>query len=91
MEIEFDAAKSERNLRERGLAFERAADFDFETALYREDRRREYGERRIRALGYIEDRLYALVYTIRGEALRVISLRRANRREVRAYEEATRS
>ena len=73
------------------MTFEQAADFDFETAIYLEDRRHEYGERRIRALGYIEARLYALVYTIRGDALRVISLRRANRREVRTYEEATQS
>ena len=89
MEVEFDRAKNQRNLRERGLSFERAADFDFETAIYLEDRRHEYGERRIRALGNIEGHLYALVYTIRGERLRVISLRRANRREVRSYEEAT--
>ncbi|MGA2902244.1 MAG: BrnT family toxin [Candidatus Korobacteraceae bacterium] len=91
MEIEFDPAKSERNVRERGLSFELTADFDFETAVYVEDNRYNYGERRIRALGYIEERLYALVYTVRGETLRVISLRRANRREVKIYEDATRS
>jgi uncharacterized protein len=91
VEIEFDPAKSERNVRERGLSFELTADFDFETAVYVEDNRYNYGERRIRALGYIEERLYALVYTVRGETLRVISLRRANRREVKIYEDATRS
>lgn len=47
-------SKNERNIRERGLSFERVADFDFETAIYLEDRRHEYGERRIRSLGYIE-------------------------------------
>jgi uncharacterized protein len=91
VEIEFDPAKSERNVRERGLSFERAADFDFATALYVEDNRHNYGEQRIRALGFIEERLYALVYTLRGGTLRVISLRRANRREMKDYEEATRS
>lgn len=41
MEIAFDPAKDARNLRERGLSFERVADFEFETALYEEDNRRE--------------------------------------------------
>jgi uncharacterized protein len=54
VQIEFDPAKSERNLRERGLSFERAADFDFETAVYLEDDRCSYGERRFRALGISE-------------------------------------
>jgi len=89
VEIEFDAAKNERNIRERGLSFERAADFDFETAIILADNRRSYGEQRMRALGLIEGRLHALVYTIRGERLRVISLRRANVRETRMYEAQT--
>ena len=91
MKIEYDPAKNERKLRERGLSFERAEDFDFATALYIEDDRHNYGEQRIRAFGYIENCLYALVYTVRGETLRVISLRRANAREVSRYEEQTRS
>ncbi len=91
MQIEFDPAKNERNIRERGLSFERAADFDFETALYLEDDRYDYGKQRIRAIGYIEQQLHALVYTVREETLRVISLLRANRRELRSYEEATRA
>lgn len=40
-EIEFDPAKSARNQRERGLSFERVAEFDFETALIRIDDRRD--------------------------------------------------
>ncbi len=88
MKITFDPSKNERNLRERGISFELAADFDFETATYVEDTRKDYGETRIRALGFIEDRLHALVFTTRGTALRVISLRKANRKEVKMYEKA---
>ncbi len=88
MKIAFDPAKNERNITERGISFETAADFDFESALYLEDRRKDYGETRIRALGFIGDRLHALVFTMRGATLRVISLRKASRQEVVRYEKA---
>ncbi len=88
MEITFDPRKSERNLRERGLAFEMVADFDLRSAIYTVDARRDYGEVRTRAIGFIGDTLYALVFTMRGSALRVISLRRANRKERGRYEKA---
>ena len=46
---------------------------------------RRYGETRYLAIGYIGDRLHAVVYTDRGDATRIISLRRANRQEEREY------
>ncbi len=85
MLLEFDEAKNARNIRERGISFERFADIDAETALSGEDVRKDYGERRLRVLGFIDGLLYAAVVTPRGEKIRVISLRRANRREERAY------
>jgi hypothetical protein len=91
VEITFDPAKKARNLRERGISFELAADFDFQTAVFVEDTREDYGEIRIRALGFIGDRLHALVFTMRGTALPVISLRKANRKEVNRYEKAAQS
>jgi hypothetical protein len=42
VEVTFDPAKNERNIKERGLSFERAADFDFETAVFVEDDRKDY-------------------------------------------------
>jgi uncharacterized protein len=90
MKIAFDPAKNERNIQERGISFELAAEFDFETATYIEDVRKDYSEVRIRALGFVGNRLHALVFTMRGATLRVISLRKANRKEVKGYEEATR-
>jgi uncharacterized protein len=83
--VEFDAGKSAANLRERGIGFERFADIDFETAIAIQDDRRDYGELRLRVLGNIDGRLYAAVITPRGSRIRVISLRRANRREEKQY------
>jgi uncharacterized DUF497 family protein len=91
MEISFDPAKNARNMALRGLSFERAAEFDFETAVFTVDGRRDYGETRHRALGFLDSRLHALVFVETIEGIRVVSFRKANKREVRDYEQATRS
>jgi uncharacterized protein len=91
MEIEFDTNKNEANIRLRGLSFERVVDFDFETAVYRQDFRRDYGEIRIRTLGFLDGRLHALVFTETAKGIRVISFRKANKREVKTYEQETQS
>jgi hypothetical protein len=88
VEITYDPRKSERNIRERGLGFDMVADFDFKTASFTIDNRKDYGEVRTRALGLIGDTLYALVFTMRGKSLRVISLRKANRKERSRYAKA---
>ncbi|WP_396127437.1 BrnT family toxin [Acidicapsa acidisoli] len=88
MEITFDPAKNERNLRLRGISFERVAEFDFNSATFDEDKRKDYGEIRTRALGYIGDTLHALVFTLRDGKIRVISLRKANRKERDRYAKA---
>jgi uncharacterized DUF497 family protein len=88
VEITFDPEKNERNIQERGISLARAADFNFETAIYIQDSRKDYGEVRVRSFGVIGNRLHALVFTVRGKALRIISLRKANRREVKRYEKA---
>lgn len=56
-----------------------------------EDDRKDYGERRYRALGFIGDRLHAVVFTPRAGKVHVISLRRANKREVKQYEQKAQS
>lgn len=85
MRFTFDPAKNERNIAERGLAFELAEEFDWSTALIVEDTRRDYAERRFQALGLIEEYLHMLVFTPRAGAIHVISLRRANQRERTRY------
>ncbi len=91
MEITFDQAKNEKNIRERGLSFEQASDFDFLTALIVVDTRHDYGEVRFRALGWLNSRLYALVFAQNAEGVRIISFRKANKREVKQYEQETQS
>lgn len=86
MPISFDPRKNERNIAERGLSFELVEEFEWDSALVVKDDRRDYGERRYQALGLIADRLHALVFTPRAGRVHVISLRKANRREVRLYE-----
>jgi uncharacterized DUF497 family protein len=85
--IDFDEKKSQRNAKERQLPFTMAADFDFSTARVTEDRRDDYPERRIVALGYIGRRLHVLCFTPLEDGIRVISLRKANTREVKIYEQ----
>lgn len=88
MQITYDPAKCERNTAERGLSFELVRAFDWSVALVLEDQRQDYGERRFQALGFIGDRLYMLVFTPRAGAVHVISLRKANKREVTGYEQS---
>ncbi len=61
MKIEFDSGKNDKNIRERGISFELAADFDLATAIIWMDTRKDYGEARYVALGLIDDRLFSLV------------------------------
>lgn len=86
MKIEFDTAKNEKNIRERGINFDLAANFNLETAKIWADTRKDYGEERYIALGTIGERLFSMVFTVRGDVLRIISLRKANKREVNSYE-----
>jgi len=53
MKVDFDPIKNERNIRERRLSFERAAEVDFNTALVFPDTRKAYGETRYIALCYL--------------------------------------
>jgi uncharacterized DUF497 family protein len=85
MKITFDPKKNKRNSVERSLSFERAIDFNWETAHFYDDARKPYSERRIIAVGYLEERLHVLCFTPTLEGIRVISFRKANKREVKAY------
>lgn len=88
MEVSFDPTKNAQNIELRGLSFERAAEFEFATAWILVDNRKDYGETRYRAFGFLEERLHALVFTETKAGIRVISFRKANKREERRYEQA---
>jgi uncharacterized protein len=85
MKIEFDPVKDEKNQQEHGLSLADVHLLDWDHAIYRTDERKEYGEERIQAFAYgLKDKKpYAVVLTIRGERVRIISFRRANKREER--------
>lgn len=85
MRISYEPAKNERNIRNRGLSFDSAADFDFEGALYAVDQRHDYGETRYIAIGLLGVRLHVLCFTETADGIRVISFRKANAREVKRY------
>lgn len=86
MRLSFDPAKNERNIALRGIPFTAAEAFDWSSAWVVEDVRKDYGERRFQAMGLIDDRVHVLVFTPRDGAVHVISLRKANAREVKRYE-----
>ncbi len=85
MRISFDPNKSSKNALERGLPFDVVSKFDFSSALFTKDERRAYAETRYVALGLLHDRLHVLCFTETVDGIRVISFRKANDREVKAY------
>jgi len=88
----WDEAKRESNLEKHGIDFVGAAGiFVDPNILERPDSRRSYGEARIQATGRTNGELLFVVYTWRGGMRRLISARRANRREKENYESEIRS
>ena len=86
MQFEWDEVKSEVCFRQRGFDFAYAARAFFDPdRLVHADTRRLYGEDRYQLLGKIEQRLFVVVYTPRKDAMRIISARTANQREVAHY------
>lgn len=78
----WDERKRAFNLNKHGVDFALVARFEFDSATVTVDDRRDYGETRYRAFGVIDGRLHVLIFTARGALTRVISLRRANMKEV---------
>jgi len=83
--FEWDEAKAAQNLAERGLHFSDASRFDWTSAQVFLDDRQDYTEERFIARGFLDGQLHILVYVLRNDRLRVISLRRANARECKRY------
>ena len=87
MQIEFDPAKDAANQTKHGVSLSVASELNWEAALVWVDERFEYSETRMIALAPKTEILYYVAFVDRGELRRVISLRRANRREVKHYVE----
>jgi uncharacterized DUF497 family protein len=87
MDFEWDLAKSNACRNSRNFDFAYVISVFADPALLVEhDQRWDYGEERFRALGIVEGRVYVVVFTRRNKAIRIISARRANSREVKRYE-----
>ena len=88
MKFEWDEVKATANFAKHGVRFEDASEFDWEVSVDKLDLRKDYGEARVMAMSTIRGRLHVLVYAIRAEGHRLISLRKANDREFSSYEKA---
>lgn len=85
MKITFDPAKNAKNLSKHGVSLGDAVGFEWNNAITWPDLRFDYGESRMAGIGYIGNRLYYVVFVDRNKDRRIISLRRANLREVNRY------
>lgn len=83
MAFVFDADKDAINRAKHGLSLAQAADVELDVTV--QDQRRAYGEIRLRAFGLIDGEPCCLVFTPRGDDIRVISLRRAHWKEYRRH------
>ena len=88
MLYEWDEQKRAANKARHRVDFLVVVDFDWDSALVAPDDRYDYGEERYVSIGPINGRLHVLIFTRRDAAVRVISLRKANEREVKQYEKA---
>lgn len=85
MQIEFDPSKRDATLKARGLDMAQAAEVFENTHLTFADIRFEYGEQRLITIGLLHGRMVVIAWTPRGDARRVISMRKANEREQSKY------
>lgn len=81
MAISYDPNKREATLRDRGLDLDDAVEVFGDFTLDILDERFDYGEERILTIGRLRGRMVVVVWTRRGEARHVISMRKANARE----------
>ena len=85
MNLEFNKVKRDKTLHERGLDFARANEIFSGFHFTGQDNRGSYEEPRFITVGYLDARLIVMVWTPRGEARRIISMRKANDREKAIY------
>jgi hypothetical protein len=85
MKTTFDTAKDAVNTAKHGVSLALAADFEWAGVVVWPDERRDYGESRYCGIGYIGLSLFFVAFVDRADGRRIISLRKANPREVKHY------
>jgi uncharacterized DUF497 family protein len=83
--IEFDEKKRKETLSQRGLDMARSIEIFRNAHTDQVDTRRPYGEKRIITMGYLDSRAVVVVWTYRGNKRRIISMRKANAREISRF------
>ncbi len=86
MKIEFDEKKNQLNIAKHGFSLNAFELLNFDLAIYEEDTRKTYSETRFNIFAPIEGRLCVATFTIRNNKYRIISLRKASKKEVKFYE-----
>ena len=84
--FELDEIKRQANILKHGVDPIEAAEMFADFFISRIDRRTDYGEVRFAALGYVREVAYVVIYTQRGDKIRLISARRAGSREIERYQ-----
>lgn len=87
MRFEWDDAKNQVNRRKHGLDFADAPLVFAGEKLTFEDLRYSHGEKRFLTVGTLAGRMLVIAHTLRGDAIRIISMRKANARERARYQE----
>ena len=85
MEIEFDPGKDRMNVAKHGVSLAQVVEFDWDTAQIEQELRFIYAEKRFEATGWLGERLHVVIYCKRGIKRRIISLRKANEREIKTH------
>ena len=86
MQFEWDSDKAAANVSRHGVSFELAMLVFLDNGrLIKLDERFDYGEERIITMGHVNNRLHVVVYTQTNDTIRIISARKANRREQKRY------
>jgi hypothetical protein len=88
MEFEWDSAKGAANQRKHGIGFREASEIFRGLIVMSEDTRRDYGERRMIALGEYDGDVIRVVFTERGNSIRIISAWKANRNDRESHQKA---
>ena len=84
---EWDETKNQENLSRHGISFDDAETVFAGPCVTFEDNRFDYGEPRFITLGHLEGRIVVVAHTPLGAHMRIISMRKGNRREEKAYQE----
>lgn len=87
MKYEWDNNKNQKNIERHGIDFQDAYLIFEQPILVKVDNRKDYGEKRLIGLGILFEVVVVIVFTNRGNAIRVISIRRANKNERKIYQE----